>query len=58
MLQHFANSEGWKQFIVGEGDTASTLAYSCSDLETVVENSNQLSIPRMYHSCGVKLDEH
>ncbi len=58
MLQHFANSEGWKQFIVGEGDTSSTLAYSCSDLETVVENSNQLEIPRMYHSCGVKLDEY
>jgi hypothetical protein len=58
MLQHFANSNGWKQVILGEGDTASTLAYSCSDLETVVENSNQFEIPRMYHSCGVKLDEY
>ena len=56
MLQHFAGSNGFKQIIVGEGDTASTLAYSCSDLETVVENSNQFEIPRMYHSCGSKLD--
>src|SRR5271155_548481 len=58
MLQKFANSNGWKQVILGEGDTASTLSYSCSDLETVVENSNQFEIPRMYHSCGVKLDEY
>jgi hypothetical protein len=58
MLQQFANSNGWKQAILGEGDTASTLSYSCSDLETVVENSNQFEIPRMYHSCGVKLDEY
>jgi len=58
MLQQFANSNGWKQVIVGEGDTASFLSYSCSDLETVVENSNQFEIPRMYHSCGVKLDEY
>jgi hypothetical protein len=58
MLQQFANSNGWKQVILGEGDTASTLSYSCSDIETVVENSNQFEIPRMYHSCGVKLDEY
>ena len=58
MLQHFAGSNGFKQIIVGEGDTPSTIAYSCSDLETVVENSNQFEIPRMYHSCGVKLDEY
>ena len=58
MLQHFAGSNGFKQVIVGEGDTANTIAYSCSDLETVVENSNQFEIPRMYHSCGVKLDEY
>ncbi len=58
MLQKFANSNGWKQVIVGEGDTASFLSYSCSDLETVVENSNQFEIPRMYHSCGQKLDEY
>jgi hypothetical protein len=58
MLQHFAGSNGFKQIIVGEGDTASTLAYSCTDFETVVENSNQFMIPRMYHSCGVKLDEY
>jgi Bacterial Ig domain len=58
MLQKFANSNGWKQVIVGEGDTASFLSYSCSDLETVVENSSQFEIPSMYHSCGVKLDEY
>ncbi len=58
MLQSFANSNGWKQVILGEGDTASFLSYSCSDLETVVENSNQFEIPRMYHSCGQKLDEY
>ena len=58
MLQHFAGSNGFKQIIVGEGDTAQFQAYSCSDLETVVENSNQFEIPRMYHSCGVKLSSY
>jgi hypothetical protein len=56
MLQQFAGSNGFKQIIVGEGDTASTLAYSCTDIDLVMENSNQMDLPRMYHSCGVKLD--
>jgi len=55
MFQHFAGSNGWKQFIVGEGDTATTTAFSCTDMHIVVENSHQTGFPRMYHSCGQKL---
>jgi hypothetical protein len=57
MLQIFAGSNGWKQMILGEGDNPGAPAFSCSDIDLVVENSNQMGIPRMYHSCGVKLDE-
>lgn len=58
MLQHFANSNGWKQLIVGEGDQTGFVIYSCTDIELVNENSNQFEIPRMYHSCGVKLNNY
>jgi hypothetical protein len=56
MLQNFANSNGFKDLIVGEGDQPGVLIYSCTDLEIPEENSDQFGIPRMYHSCGVKLD--
>jgi hypothetical protein len=45
---------GWKQAIIGEGDRTGVPAYSCTQLETVVQNTNTRGIPQMYHSCGVK----
>jgi len=48
---NYAGGGGWKQFIVGTGDTASVTATSCSTLETVVQNTNQLGLPQMYNSC-------
>ncbi|MGB7680210.1 MAG: Ig-like domain-containing protein [Candidatus Acidiferrales bacterium] len=56
MLQYFAGSQGWKQVIIGEGDTATGNAYSCSQMELTLQNSQQRGIPQMYHSCGEKLD--
>jgi hypothetical protein len=54
MLQQFSGSQGFKQVIVGESDGTSP-AYSCTDMELVVQNTEQLEMPQMYHSCGVKL---
>jgi len=54
---------GWKQAIIGTGDkrgcnsrnTASGLCYaSCTNLEIVVQNTDQRGYPQMYHSCGAK----
>lgn len=57
MLQHFANSNGFKQIIIGEGDQPGFTIFSCTDLELPVENSSQMGIARMYTSCGKFLDE-
>ena len=57
MMQQFAGSNGFKQAIIGEGDAAK-IAYSCTDMELVLENSEMLGMPRVYHSCGVKLGEY
>jgi hypothetical protein len=54
-IQNFPNGNGFKQAIVGEGDYSGVTASSCSDIETPVENSSQMGIIRMYHSCGQKL---
>jgi hypothetical protein len=56
MLQTWLNSNGFKQIIVGEGDQPGVIIFSCTDLELPLENSNQMMIPRMYSSCGIKLD--
>jgi hypothetical protein len=45
---------GWKQIIVGEGDRPGATAYSCTQLELVVNNPYHLGYPSMYHSCGGK----
>jgi hypothetical protein len=50
----FANGEGWKQIIIGEGDRPGKRADSCTQLEVVVQNSYQRGFPQMYHSCGGK----
>lgn len=50
----FQNGEGWKQIIIGEGDRPGFVAGSCTQLEIVVQNSNQRNLPQMYHSCGMK----
>jgi hypothetical protein len=50
----FPGGGGWKQFIVGEGDRPGATAYSCTQLEIVVNNPYHLGSPAMYHSCGGK----
>ena len=45
---------GWKQAIVGEGDRPGAPAYSCTQLEIVVQNNYQRGYPQLYHSCGGK----
>jgi hypothetical protein len=45
---------GWKQAIIGEGDRAGKVVYSCTQLELVVQNTYQRGYPQMYHSCGGK----
>ena len=47
----FAGSAGFKQIIVGSGDSPSQWFSSCTSLETVVQNSNQRGFPQMYNSC-------
>jgi hypothetical protein len=58
---YFAGGGGWKQAILGTGDSpgcnaptsASGLcASSCTALETVVQNTAQRGFPQMYNSCS------
>lgn len=58
MLAPFKGSNGWKQAIIGEGDRPDHRAYSCTDIDLVLENSGQFGMPRMYHSCGNKDDQY
>jgi len=58
MLVSFKGSNGWKQAIIGEGDRPDHRAYSCTDIDLVLENSGQFGMPRMYHSCGHKDDQY
>jgi hypothetical protein len=51
---NYTGGGGWKQAIIGEGDRPGVPAYSCTQLEIVTQNTVQLGIPQMYHSCGVK----
>jgi hypothetical protein len=55
----FDNSNGWKQVIISAGDepgcTASNTTNchsSCTELETVVQNSFQRGFAQMYNSCN------
>ncbi len=45
---------GWKQVIIGEGDSPGKITSSCTSMELVVQNSSQQGFPQMYHSCGHK----
>ena len=58
---HYNNGNGWKQIILGTGDKPGCSASnavsppcysSCSDLETVVQATNQRGMPLMYNSCS------
>lgn len=48
----FLNGQGWKLAIIGTGDRTGVPAYSCSDLETVVQNTLHRGAPQMYRSCS------
>jgi len=50
----YKGGNGWKQAIIGEGSRPGHRAYSCTDIEVVVEDTYQMGAPRMYHSCGKK----
>jgi len=50
----YKGGNGWKQAIIGEGSRPGHRAYSCTDIEVVVEDTYQVGAPRMYHSCGKK----
>jgi len=48
----YAGASGWKQIIIGSGDQPAMLYFSCTDLETVVNNAYYRGFPQMYNSCG------
>ena len=50
----YEGGNGWKQAIIGEGDRPGKVAYSCTELEIVVQNTYQRGAAQMYHSCGNK----
>lgn len=50
--QLLTGSGGWKQIIVGSGERPGVARFSCTDLETVVQNVNQRGLPTMYRSCS------
>ena len=66
LTTNYTGGGGWKQIILGEGDragvcnpanpTTATCPASCTQLEIVAQNTSQLGIPQMYHSCGEKDD--
>lgn len=45
---------GWKQAIIGEGDRPGVRVYSCTEIEIVVQNTDQRGFAQVYHSCGGK----
>jgi hypothetical protein len=47
----FAGGGGWKQVIIGTGDTPSQWQASCTALELVVQNTYLRGFPQMYNSC-------
>lgn len=53
MIQtQFASGGGWKQLILGTGDTPSQLSTSCSSLEVVTQNTGQRGFAQLYNSCS------
>ena len=51
---YYEEGLGWKQIIIGEGDRLGVFPPSCTQLEIVLANSNQIGFPQAYHSCGAK----
>ncbi|MCW5662475.1 MAG: hypothetical protein KIT35_01460 [Piscinibacter sp.] len=47
----YAGGGGWKQVIIGAGDTPGSWQNSCTALETVVQNTYHRGFPVMYNSC-------
>lgn len=47
----YAGGGGWKQVIIGTGDTPNKWYASCTALETVVQNTYHRGFPVMYNSC-------
>jgi hypothetical protein len=50
----WAGGGGPKLIIIGEGDRPGEKAFSCTQLEVVVNNGYYAGFPQMYHSCGGK----
>lgn len=50
----FAESEGFKQVIISDGDRPGHIANACTQLEIVLQNTSQQGVPQLYHSCGEK----
>jgi hypothetical protein len=49
----YSGGGGWKQIILGSGDQpGGTVYFSCTTLETVVNNNTYRGFPQMYNSCG------
>lgn len=54
LTTRYRGGNGWKQAVIGEGSRPGHPAYTCTDLEIVLEDTYQVGAPRMYHSCGKK----
>jgi hypothetical protein len=54
ITRYYQGGGGWKQAIIGTGDRPGEPAYSCTQLEVVVQNNYYRGFAAMYHSCGVK----
>src|SRR5579884_55892 len=50
----YEGGNGWKQAVIGEGSRPGHTAYTCTDIQIVLEDTYQVGAPRMYHSCGKK----
>jgi hypothetical protein len=48
----FAGGGGWKQFIVGTGDSPGNLSASCTAPDIVVQNTYHRGFPILYNSCS------
>jgi hypothetical protein len=48
----FSGGGGWKVAIIGTGDRSGDSAFSCTDLETVIQNTVHRGLPQMYRSCA------
>jgi hypothetical protein len=50
--QNTSGSGDWKQIIIGQGDTPTVQAYSCTENEIVMGKSGSHKYPAMYAICG------